>query len=176
MTKEELLEMVNATISGNGKQEITGQSLNLALTEIINAMGTGSSGGGLMIHWLPRFALGEYVVDGVVTLPPEAPLGTAKIFQEYLDHNIQVYNIIMECNRNHTPVPGPIYFDTTFFEWHFNQRENSVRGGCATAWGVSSNEGINIESSANTVDSGQVQTSVEILWSDGLIGEPNLEG
>jgi hypothetical protein len=54
MTKEELLEMVNATISGNGKQEIAGNSLNLALTEIINAMGTGSGGGGLIVHYLPR--------------------------------------------------------------------------------------------------------------------------
>jgi hypothetical protein len=79
----------------------------------------------------------------------------------------------MDCNRNHTPVPGPIYFDTTFFEWYYGQRENSVRGGCATAWRIYSDEGIYIESSANTADSGRVEASVEILWSDGLIGEPN---
>lgn len=175
MTKEELLEMVNATISGNGKQEITGQSLNLALTEIINAMGTGSGsgGGGLMIQWLPRFALGEYIVDGVVTLPPEAPQGTAEALQEYLDNNIKVYNTIMECSNNHTPIPGPIYFDTTFFEWYYNQRENSVRGGCALSWRVGYDGVIYLESSAQDVNSGQIYVQSEVLWSDGLIGEPN---
>lgn len=50
MSKEELLEMVNATISENGKREITGKALNLALTQIIEAMGE-SSGGGVTIYF-----------------------------------------------------------------------------------------------------------------------------
>lgn len=45
MTKEELLEMVDATINENGTRNITGKALNLALTEIINAMGTGGGAG-----------------------------------------------------------------------------------------------------------------------------------
>lgn len=45
MTKEELLEMVDATINENGTRSITGKALNLALTEIINAMGTGGGAG-----------------------------------------------------------------------------------------------------------------------------------
>lgn len=51
MTKEELLEMVDATINENGTRNITGKALNLALTEIINAMGTGNGGGALTIYF-----------------------------------------------------------------------------------------------------------------------------
>lgn len=46
MTKEELIEMIDATINENGSRGITGKALNLALTEIVNAMDTGSSGAG----------------------------------------------------------------------------------------------------------------------------------
>lgn len=46
MSKDELLEMVENTITSNGAKEITGASLNAALTAIIEAMGTGSGGGG----------------------------------------------------------------------------------------------------------------------------------
>lgn len=60
MTKEELIEMVNATINENGTRSITGKALNLALTEIINAMGTGSGGqGGLVIY----FASGNETIE-----------------------------------------------------------------------------------------------------------------
>lgn len=45
MTKEELIEMIDATINENGSRGITGKALNLALTEIVNAMGTGSGTG-----------------------------------------------------------------------------------------------------------------------------------
>lgn len=41
MSKDELLEMVENTITTNGAKEITGASLNAALTSIIEAMGTG---------------------------------------------------------------------------------------------------------------------------------------
>ena len=44
MTKEELIEMIDTTINENGSRNITGKALNLALTEIVNAMGTGSGG------------------------------------------------------------------------------------------------------------------------------------
>lgn len=170
MNKEELLEMVNNTICENGAGMITGKALNLALTTIINTLGEGG-GGGLMVQWLPRFALGQYVKNGVVT-PGDMPSETASVLQEYIDQNIKVYNTLMECSRNHTPVPGPIYFDTTFFEWFYNGREASVRGGTATSWRVWGNEnnyvGIWTMSNQNYEDDGHV--TEEPLYSDGLIG------
>lgn len=45
MEKEELIEMINSTINTNGSGTITGESLNLALNAIVEAMGTGSGGG-----------------------------------------------------------------------------------------------------------------------------------
>jgi hypothetical protein len=50
MTKEELIEMIDTTINENGSRNITGKALNLALTEIVNAMGTGSGGGGATLY------------------------------------------------------------------------------------------------------------------------------
>lgn len=49
MKKEELIEMVNSTITTNGDKAITGQALNLALNAIIEAMGTGGGGGAKML-------------------------------------------------------------------------------------------------------------------------------
>lgn len=46
LSKAELLEMVENTITTNGAKEITGASLNAALTAIIEAMGTGGGSGG----------------------------------------------------------------------------------------------------------------------------------
>lgn len=45
MKKEELIAMINSTINTNGSGTITGESLNLALNAIVEAMGTGSGGG-----------------------------------------------------------------------------------------------------------------------------------
>lgn len=45
MTKEELKVMIDETINSNGVRSITGKALNLALTEIVDAMGTTSDGG-----------------------------------------------------------------------------------------------------------------------------------
>ena len=177
MKQEELLEMVNATINDNGKKGITGKALNLALVEIIKAMGN-SSGGGLMIQYLPRFAFGNIVIDGVVQIPQdeyslEEPTleETVATLQSYVDNNIKVYNTLMECNRNHTPVPGPIYFDTTFFEWYYNGRPDSVRGGIAASWRIwGGEEAIEIGSFGDMNSSGDLIW--ELLWSDGLLGEP----
>jgi hypothetical protein len=141
MTKEELLEMVDATISGNGKQEITGHSLNLALTEIINAMGTGSGGGGLMIHYLPRHenstASGEEWqgsnIEDVLN-DPSINFPYREQLQKCIEDNVKIYNILMDCYNNKTPIPGPIYFDTTFYDGYFQVNEDAIRGGVATYW------------------------------------------
>ena len=51
MTIEELKDLINNTINENGAKAITGQALNLALNEIVNAVAeaatTGGSGGGV---------------------------------------------------------------------------------------------------------------------------------
>lgn len=52
MTKEELKEMIDNTITTNGNKEITGQALNLALNAIVDAMGEQSSGGGVPMKQL----------------------------------------------------------------------------------------------------------------------------
>lgn len=56
MTKDELLEMIDATINENGKRGITGKALNLALNEIVSAIGTSSGGGGTLSVY---FSMGE---------------------------------------------------------------------------------------------------------------------
>lgn len=162
--------MVNSTICENGAGMITGKALNLALTEIINTMGKGG-GGGLLVHWLPRFALGQHVINGVVN-PNEVPPEIVPVLQEYVDQNIKVYNTLMECNKNHTPVPGPIYFDTTFFEWFYNNREDSVRGGVATSWRIWSGNGnyVGIWTMANQNYEDDGYVTEEPLYPDGLIG------
>lgn len=57
MTKEELLEMIDSTIYENENKAITGGALNAALTAIVEAMGTGSGGGGGNIYILPAGVL-----------------------------------------------------------------------------------------------------------------------
>ena len=51
MTIEELKNLIDSTINENGTKAITGQALNLALNEIVNAVAeaatTGGSGGGV---------------------------------------------------------------------------------------------------------------------------------
>lgn len=161
MTKEEIKEMIDATINENGQGNITGKALNLALNSIVDAMGEG--GGGLMFHYLPRYEISN--------LPDWEPDFQYKNeLQECINHNIEVFETIMECNTNHIPIPGPIYFDTTFFEWNFNNREDSVRGGIAAAWRVYSNGDepiLFILSLAN----GDMRE--EIICNDGLFGEEN---
>ena len=176
MKQEELLEMVNNTINDNGKKNITGKALNLALVEIIKAMGN-EGGGGLMIQYLPRFAFGGYEnmnpSDFLYYNEEVTPEEYTEVLQSYIDNNIKVYNTLMDCNRNHTPVPGPIYFDTTFFEWYYNGRTDSVRGGVATAWRVWwDDEHLSFYTLANQQSTGTAYLQEETLWSDGLIGEP----
>lgn len=178
MTKEEIKAMIDATINENGERNITGKALNLALNAIVDAAGEG--GGGLMIQYLPRFAFGGIVIDGVVQIPQEEYSSEEPTLEEmvatlqsYVDNNIKVYNTLMECNRNHTPVPGPIYFDTTFFEWYYNGRRDSVRGGVANSWRVFS-EGDESFLYVNTAAAGW--ENEEIICSDGLFGEPENGG
>ena len=107
MTKEELLEMVNATISGNGKQEITGQSLNLALTEIVNAMGTGSGSNSEMVYFLP-----SYLAAGPESADP-SPLSTEDTLNELVQKNIELYQKL--SNAFHEGKSIQVCTDLSFF-------------------------------------------------------------
>lgn len=177
MNKEEIKAMIDATINENGERNITGKALNLALNAIVDATGEGNGGGGLMIQFIPRFTFGGYEnmepSDFVYHNEEVTPDEYAEALQSCIDNNIKVYNILMECNRNHTPVPGPIYFDTTFFEWYYNGRQESVRGGVATAWRIWwDDEHISLYTLTNQQTTGTAYLQEETLWSDGLLGEP----
>lgn len=78
MTKEELIEMINTTINENGSRNITGKALNLALTEIVNAMG---SGGGAT-----TFYAGE-------------------LTEEQRAANVVSYNIVATASESRLPLP-----------------------------------------------------------------------
>lgn len=143
MTKEELLEMVNATISGNGKQEITGKSLNLALTEIINAMGTSGGSSGLIVYIIPEDGMNNFVSeDGIVTIPGDVPEEVGNYMQECIFNNIKVYNAFIEHNSL-TPIPGPIYWDASF--------ASQPSGGIFLYWSVSDSI-ITLQTSDNTYE------------------------
>ena len=100
-------------------------------TEWIEQSGTsnngGNSGGGLLLHFLPTE---DFTGDYLQNCTEQDLL----VYEEYVKHNKEVYNTLLDCNTNHKPVPGPIYFDSTFFEWNFNKREDSVRGGIVAFW------------------------------------------
>jgi hypothetical protein len=123
-------------------------------------MGTGNGGGGLMLHFLPDE---NFTGDYLSNVDPQ----DLEIYEEYVKHNQKIYNILLECNTEHKPVPGPIYFDNTFFEWNYNNRENSVRGGLATSWRTSWDENGNLEFLFVSVANGN--TDRISLGIDGLI-------
>jgi hypothetical protein len=64
MTKDELLLMVNSTINTNGKRQITGKDLNLALNAIVDSMGT--STGGDSEEGIPRNDVNFFDYDGTL--------------------------------------------------------------------------------------------------------------
>lgn len=78
MTKEELIEMIDATINENGSRNITGKALNLALTEIVNAMG---SGGGAITFY------------------------TGELTEEQRAANAVSYNIVATAGASGLPLP-----------------------------------------------------------------------
>lgn len=73
MTFEEIREMVNATINENGLKQITGKTLNLALTETLAAieefLANNAGGGGLETVYIPE-----------ETLTPEQQAANAAVF------------------------------------------------------------------------------------------------
>ena len=89
MTKEEIKEMIDATINENGERSITGKALNLALNAIVDAIG---EGGGLDTIYLLTSSLNSEV--GMLDTT-ESPF-TEEEFMAMLAHNQNIYNKITE--------------------------------------------------------------------------------
>ena len=78
MTIEELKNMIDSTINENGTKAITGQALNLALNEIVNAVAeaatTGGGGGGVKRLYVN--------MSGVSITDPEQLASNAALYTE----------------------------------------------------------------------------------------------
>lgn len=101
MTKEELIEMIDATITENGNKEITGKALNLALTEIVNAMCTGGGQSQKRVY---------VEIDSGTPLTDEEKASNAELFAEisgaltngtppplYVQISIEGTYVVMNC-------------------------------------------------------------------------------
>lgn len=99
MTKEELKEMIDATIVGNGKQEITGSALNLALNAIVD-----SAGGGLDTVY--------YIVEDMSGASPISTIG--EIIPTQLENNKQVYEKLSNLFTN-TLTSTPVTLDLSVY-------------------------------------------------------------
>ena len=82
MTKEEIIEAINATITPNGEKAITAESLANLLIEMANATPEGGGGSGLCV-----IELGE-LEDG------------SDLTAEQLTNNANVYNKVTEADYN----------------------------------------------------------------------------
>lgn len=98
MTKEELKEMIDATIVGNGKQEITGQALNLALNTIADSIGSGIN----TVY---------YIIEDM--LYDDSP-GFQEKMRTQLENNKQIYEKLSNLFES-TATAAPITLDLSVF-------------------------------------------------------------
>lgn len=91
MTKEELIDLIDNTINTNGEKTITGQALNLALKEIVDAMGSGDGGASMNLN------LSMSALSG----------GENDLTEEQLAENVELYNAIIAAKD--TPASIAIY-------------------------------------------------------------------
>ena len=112
MTKEEIKEMIDATINENGGRSITGKALNLALNAIVDAMG---EGGGLDTIYLLPSSMNPDV--GPMTLDEAyAPFTEEEymaMIAHMVAHNQNIYNKITE-KFNATKNASTFVFDFSF--------------------------------------------------------------
>lgn len=73
MTKDELKEMIDNTINENGRGQITGKTLNLALNEVVESMGTGSGSSKRL-----------YINFASTDLPDEELVSNAALYEEIM--------------------------------------------------------------------------------------------
>lgn len=91
MTKQEILDAINATIVTNGQKGITAESLANILTEIVNAVGEGSGGVG-----------GEYI-DMTMANPEDST--STELTAEAKAHNAEVYIKLLQALTNNVGTP-----------------------------------------------------------------------
>lgn len=128
MKKEELLEMVDATINENGKRNITGKALNLALTEIINSMG--EAGGGMdTIYYIPYQPTEEYS-----TVEYE-PVFTEEEIAAMVASNVEVYNKLSEAFKNGKKISS-YNVDFTYFLSDMLEQSGQAMGASAPTFSV----------------------------------------
>lgn len=104
MTKEELKEMIDATINENGTRNITGKTLNLALNAIVDALGSGS---GEMVYFLH-----ENINIGRILDMEGCPYSVEDLMYMQ-EHNKQVYAKLADSFRNNKEI-FTITLDTSF--------------------------------------------------------------
>lgn len=92
MTKAEILEAINATISPNGVKGITAESLANILTEIVNATPEGGSGG-------------EYID---MTTPSSDDFDLS---EEAKAHNAELYNKLLPALNSMSAIPTISVYD-----------------------------------------------------------------
>lgn len=96
MTIEEIKDLIDSTINENGTKAITGQALNLALNEIVNAVAEAATTGGSVAKTL-------YVGSG-----------SSPLTQEQIASNVALYNEISTALSNKEIPPqvnGVTYLD-----------------------------------------------------------------
>lgn len=91
MTKEELIDLIDNTINTNGEKTITGQALNLALKEIVDAMGSGDGGASMNLN------ISYSALSG----------GENDLTEEQIAENVALYNAIIAAKD--TPASIAIY-------------------------------------------------------------------
>lgn len=163
MNKEELLEMINSTINENGAGMITGKALNLALTEIVNAMGSGS--GGEKLYMVMEEAQ-------PVNVAPVNADPSYEIPSFCIEHNIEVYNKLQTIWKNGEELEGIIYVDFTHYLRSMNDiGPNEYRMNIPIRWGIDYLGNLMFSFSYNSMnwnDYGSESTySTYYLWSDG---------
>lgn len=114
MTIEEIKDLIDSTINENGAKAITGQALNLALNEIVNAVAEAATTGGSAAKTL-------YVGSD-----------SSPLTQEQIASNVALYNEISTALSNgETPpqVQGVFYFDNYGSNTYFNSGLISILDG-----------------------------------------------
>lgn len=157
MNKEELLEMINSTINENGAGMITGKALNLALTEIVNAMGTGSGAGGEKVYMVMNED------DSGSAAPASNTSPSYEIPSFCAEHNKEVYNKLHTIWENGEELEGIFYIDATHMMRMYNGITNGYACNIVNSWDI--DEFGNLHFVLFSDDG----TFTYYLWSDGYL-------
>lgn len=105
MTKNEIIEAINATITPNGVKGITAESLANILTEIVNATpegGGGSGNGALVVYDLAGATRAD--MEDSLGLSPEMDAVINQVFS-LMDHNASIYAQLTTLMEEGKPAP-----------------------------------------------------------------------